>query len=382
MALGWLAEVDGQCSVEDDEDLLLAEVAVALPLCSRRIAPDVCPRLGERVREPGDAAGVVLVPWDEGELLGLEDRVAHARRHYPGPIGDSHSDRLERAHASLAGLSVGDAFGERLFLNPEAIKARRLPVPRWETTDDTEMATAIVDVLRRHASIDEDRLAEAFAARFAADPSRGYGPGAVQILEQMSRGLHWRAAAATAFGGLGSMGNGSAMRVAPLGAYFADDEDRLVGEAIRSAVVTHAHSDGQAGAVAVAAAAGWAARGGGEPQALFETVLAATPDGPTRQAVERVARIPLDEHPLTVALEVGAGLKTVCADTVPFCLWTFARHLGDYAETLWTTVSVPGDRDTTCAIAGGLAAALAGTEGIPPDWLAARERLRHDLDLA
>jgi len=54
-------------------------------------------------------------------------------------------------------------------------------VPRWETTDDTEMAIAIVDVLRRHEGIDEDRLAEAFAARFAADPSRGYGPGAVQI---------------------------------------------------------------------------------------------------------------------------------------------------------------------------------------------------------
>jgi len=87
------------------------------------------------------------------------------------------------------------------------------------------MAIAIVDVLRRHGSIEEDRLAEAFAARFAADPSRGYGPGAVQILERISGGLHWRPAAATAFGGLGSMGNGSAMRVAPLGAYFATTSD-------------------------------------------------------------------------------------------------------------------------------------------------------------
>jgi ADP-ribosylglycohydrolase len=234
---------------------------------------------------------------------------------------------------------------------------------------------------RRHGSIEEDRLAEAFAARFAVDPSRGYGPGAVQILERISGGLHWRAAAATAFGGLGSMGNGSAMRVAPLGAYFADDERRLVDEAVRSAMVTHAHPDGQAGAVAIAAAAGWAARGGGEPEDLFSTVLAATPEGPTRAAVDMVARIPLDDHPLSVALEVGAGLKTVCADTVPFCLWTFARHLGDFTETLWATVSVPGDRDTTCATVGGLAGALGGHEGIPREWLAAREPLRHDLDI-
>ena len=121
-------------------------------------------------------------------------------------------------------------------------------------------------------------------------------------------------------------------------------------------MVTHAHPDGEAGAVAVAvaAAAGWAARGGGEPEDLFSTVLAATPEGPTRAAVDVVARIPLDDHPLSVALEVGAGLKTVCADTVQFCLWTFARHLGEFTETLWATVSVPGDRDTTCAIVGGL----------------------------
>lgn len=243
------------------------------------------------------------------------------------------------------------------------------------------MAIAILDVLSRHERIEADRLAEAFAGRFAADPYRGYGPGAIQILEQISGGEHWSDAAATAFGGLGSMGNGAAMRVAPLGAYFADEEDRLVEEAARSAVVTHAHSDGQAGAIAVAAAAGWATRGGGEPASLFECVLAATPAGPTRDVIERVAGLSLDEEPLSVSLEVGAGLKTICSDTVPFCLWTFARHLGDFAETLWTTVSVPGDRDTVCAIAGGLAAALSGSEGIPEEWLAAREPLRHDLDL-
>lgn len=296
-------------------------------------------------------------------------------------IADSVSERLERARVSLAGLSVGDAFGERLFTDQEAIESRRLPPARWTTTDDTEMAIAIVDVLARHERIDEDSLALAFARRHAADPYRGYGPGAHGILQEIHAGRPWKDAAGAAFGGRGSMGNGSAMRVAPLGAYFADDDERLVDEAIHSAIVTHAHPDGQAGAVAVAAAAGWAARGGGESTALFEAVLDVTPAGPTRVGVERVAEIPRETDPLVVMLEVGAGLKTTCGDTVPFCLWTFARHLGDFADTLWTTVSVPGDRDTTCAIVGGLAAALTGAEGIPPDWLAARESLRHDLDL-
>jgi ADP-ribosylglycohydrolase len=178
------------------------------------------------------------------------------------------------------------------------------------------------------------------------------------------------------------MGNGSEMRVPPLGAYFADDELRLVEEATRSAAVTHANPDGAAGAIAIAVAGGWAARGGGTPAGLFDLVLEVLPPGPTRAGVERAAGIPLDTDPLDVSLQVGAGLNTLCADTVPFCLWAFARHLGDYPEALWTTVSVPGDRDTNCAIVGGLAAALTGLEGIPPDWLEAREPLRHNLDLS
>ena len=50
------------------------------------------------------------------------------------------------------------------------------------------------------------------------------------------------------------------MRVAPLGAYFADALKTVVEQAQRSAEVTHAHPDGMAGAIAVAVAAAWAWR--------------------------------------------------------------------------------------------------------------------------
>lgn len=45
---------------------------------------------------------------------------------------------------------------------------------------------------------------------------------------------------------------------APLGAWFADDLDRVVSEARASAEVTHFHPEGQAGAIAIAVAAAWA----------------------------------------------------------------------------------------------------------------------------
>jgi ADP-ribosylglycohydrolase len=42
---------------------------------------------------------------------------------------------------------------------------------------------------------------------------------------------------------------------------------------------------------------------------------------------------------------------------------------------MWTAVTAGGDRDTMCAIAGGVVASFAGTERIPTDWRARREPL-------
>ncbi len=126
------------------------------------------------------------------------------------------------------------------------------------------MAVSIVDQLDETGSIDRDQLAERFAERF--DPARGYGAGAYRILSAIGEGTHWRHAAGSAFGGSGSLGNGAAMRVAPLGAFFADDLERCVSEARSSAEVTHAHGEGIAGAIAVAVASAltWPRRGAPE----------------------------------------------------------------------------------------------------------------------
>jgi ADP-ribosylglycohydrolase len=108
------------------------------------------------------------------------------------------SERLTSARLSLLGLAVGDAFGETMFGDPaESAKraAKRLMSARrpWRWTDDTAMALSIVEILGRHEAIDPDALAAAFARRFAAEPNRGYGRGAYQLLERPSYRASWRA---------------------------------------------------------------------------------------------------------------------------------------------------------------------------------------------
>src|SRR5919199_828033 len=122
-----------------------------------------------------------------------------------------HPERLARARASLEGLSVGDAFGERFFSWPiENAFDRRLPPPLWRFTDDTQMALSIVATLRKYGKIDQDALARSFAEQI--DATRGYGPAMYRLLPLIRGGADWRAASASLFGGKGSFGNGAAMR--------------------------------------------------------------------------------------------------------------------------------------------------------------------------
>ena len=285
-------------------------------------------------------------------------------------------------HASLVGLSVGDAFGQRFAFQSvaEDYLADQVPPPApWYWTDDTNMALSIVDELARSDSIDQDALAQSFGVHF--DGSRGYGQAMHGLLAKYALGISWKQESARLFGGSGSYGNGAAMRVAPLGAYFADDPDRVVAEAIKSAEVTHAHPEGIAGAVAVAVAAATATAGEAEPEAFVEAVIERTPDGDTRDRLERIRRIgPRSSFSYIVTL-LGNGSRISAQDTVAFTVWVVSRHLDDYESALWTTARAHGDVDTTCAIVGGILGGRVGLAGIPAEWLARREPLPHWADL-
>ncbi|MFB4317756.1 ADP-ribosylglycohydrolase family protein [Actinomadura sp. 21ATH] len=274
-------------------------------------------------------------------------------------------------HASLAGLSVGDAFGDQFFLLANRrLTAADLPPPPWEWSDDTEMACSVVACLHDHGRVDQDVLATSFATRM--DTGRRYGAGALELLERIRDGHPWRAASAGSFGGNGSFGNGAAMRVAPLGAYYTGDPARAAAEAALQAEITHAHTEGIAGAVAVAVAASLAATGTAGD--LIEAALDHVPGTYVRQGLQR-ARGLAKATPEEAAQALGNGSRITAQDTVPFALWAATRHLGDYPAGVRACVTAGGDMDTTAAIVGGIIATRTGIDGIPPDWLDAREPL-------
>lgn len=110
---------------------------------------------------------------------------------------------------------------------------------------------------------------------------------------------------------------------------------------------------------------------------LIEAALTHTPPGETRSGLEQALALPLDESVQTAANLLGSGLRATSPDTVPFTLWCAARHIDHFEEAMWTTVAGLGDRDTTCAIVGGVVVLATGKWSIPEEWMDAREPLAY-----
>ena len=247
------------------------------------------------------------------------DEIAAFADRQDGPVGE--------ACESLIGLSVGDAMGAALEGAPfDAARVDDELAPDGPSpwTDDTQMALSIVETLFTAGRLDQDRLAAAFGRRY--ESWRGYGPGMHKILPELRGGKDWRELKDAVFRG-GSFGNGSAMRVAPLGAYFHESPvDDVVSEAGRSAEVTHAHPEALAGAVATAIGAWLAARSRGGPVPSTDALFAAArgPLDPSLRVSRRLAAaqklgagVGLQE----AVAALGNGTKVSCPDTVPLALW-------------------------------------------------------------
>ena len=71
----------------------------------------------------------------------------------------------------------------------------------------------------------------------------------------------------------------------------------------------------------------------------------------------------------TVKTILGNGIKMMAQDTVPYALWCAAHNLNNYENALWKAVSILGDRDTICAIVGGITAMSSNEISIPELWI-------------
>ncbi|WP_051289123.1 ADP-ribosylglycohydrolase family protein [Chryseobacterium daeguense] len=285
-------------------------------------------------------------------------------------------NKLLLAAKSLLGVAIGDAFGERFFGEESLMKSyihqRMIPESSLDFTDDTIMAIAIFKSLEKYDEINQDFLAEEFTKNYYLDVNRGYGPSMHQYFRAIKDGEKWKEVSYSKFDGQGSMGNGGAMRASVIGAYFFDDLDKLKLNAERSCEVTHANKEAVEGTKAVALATAFTIEEKlgliklGQ-QDFIQKIQDELNDSDMKSKLNKV--LYLDGNPSIELLvkTLGNGIKMTAQDTVPIVIWMLSRYRNNFEECLWNTVSVLGDRDTTCAMAGGISI-LSCEENTIPDW--------------
>jgi ADP-ribosylglycohydrolase len=144
-----------------------------------------------------------------------------------------------------------------------------------------------------------------------------------------------------------SWGNGSAMRVSPVGFAF-DHVEEVLSEAERSAAVTHNHPEGIKGAQSTALAILLSRQGASQPEIRDEIA----------------GRFGYDLNRTLDEIRPYYAFNESCQETVPESLIAFLESTG-YVDAVRKAISLGGDSDTIACITGGIAQAFYG--GVPKD---------------
>lgn len=230
----------------------------------------------------------------------------------------------------MLGAIAGDIIGS--VYEWSNVRTTEFPLfrPRSSFTDDTVLSVAVADVLL-HGGGYAARLKE-YCRRY---PNAGYG------------GTFYNWAFSERTEPYNSWGNGSAMRVSPVG-FAGETLEGVLEEAKRSAEVTHNHAEGIRGAQATAAAI-FLARTGRDKDEIRTYV---------RKTFWYGLRDTLDEIRPHYRFDVS------CQGSVPEAIQAFLES-ESYEDAVRKAISIGGDSDTIACITGGIAHAFYG--GVPEE---------------
>lgn len=285
----------------------------------------------------------------------------------------SSRDRFE---GCLLGLALGDALGapyeggilERLVWR--LIGRTSSAEMRW--TDDTQMSLDLAESLIAEVRVDPDDLARRFAAGYRW--SRGFGPGSAKLLKRIAAGADWREATNSVYPD-GSYGNGAAMRAPVVGISFAGRLEELRGAARDSAVVTHSHPLGVEGAVLLAAATAFAARGLSSHALLRAAAGYCSSEPYTNRLARATSWTEAEESVPASQVRHKLGNGIAAPKSCVTAIYVAARFLhAPFKEMMGYVVSLRGDVDTIGAMAGAVWGAANGASRLPSPELGRLEQ--------
>ena len=285
---------------------------------------------------------------------------------------------ISKFKGCIIGLAVGDALGasfEGIWRNELKIENFHFD-GRW--TDDTHMMIGVAESLIANKGFNGEHMAWTFIKNWEKEPWRGYGPGPPRVFRMIKSGVAWNEAAKQLYGGMGSFGNGAAMRVAPIGLLYYDDVEKLREIAYKSAEITHTHVLGKEGAAIQAYAVALAVqteRDNLNPEEFLEKIANFTENSVYREKLEKARLLLKKDNKKEVIKMLGNTVEAF--NSVPTAIYCFAKNHQSYAKAVLYAVSLGGDTDTLGAMTGAIAGAYHGVENIPNIWIKKLENKEH-----
>ena len=225
----------------------------------------------------------------------------------------------------MLGAISGDIIGS--VYEGNNIKTTNFPLfsENSHFTDDTVLTVATADCI-----INNEDFSEIYQEYFRRYPHAGYG--GTFFMWALSKEKH----------PYNSWGNGSAMRVSPVG-FAYNSLDEVLFNAKQSAEVTHNHPEGIKGAQATAAAIFLARTGNNKDE--------------IKRYIENKFEYNLGES--IISIRSWYKFDISCQGTVPPAIIAFLES-DDYEDAIRKAISIGGDTDTIACITGGIAQAYYG----------------------
>lgn len=287
----------------------------------------------------------------------------------------------------LIGAAIGDGLGAwqegRRIAEKEDIASLAERAEELAYTDDTHMTIGVVESLIQSRDFDGEHIAQTFIKNYEAEPWRGYGPGPPRVFRMIKSDEPWDSAASKIYRG-GSFGNGSAMRVAPIGLLYSNNPAKLKEIAYKSSSITHSHELGKEGAALQAYAVALALNTPSDEEIDREAFLLKLQNfAQTQLYKEKIANTKEllgEQDRARVVAVLGNGIEAL--SSVPTAIYCFLKQPKSYKDSVIYAISLGGDTDTIASMAGAILGAYLGIEAIPQEWRLKLENKAYIEDLA
>lgn len=283
-------------------------------------------------------------------------------------LGTHTGDALGMPVEGWTAKAIKDRYGEVR----EMLEAR---MGAGSYTDDTEMMIAVAESIIRCNGFDGQDMARSFVENF--NPQRGYGRGCHKVIQLLRDGLSWKEAGKDIFPG-GSLGNGAAMRIAPIAAFYYNDPQKLKEIACKTSMITHTHPLGKQGAALQAYAISRViCREAGKSLDvelyIKELIEFLKPEGEVYieklNVIEKLLPYKSDKEKIASVL----GNNSTAPNSVPVAIFSFLSHHESFEDAVVYAVSLGGDTDTIGAMTGAISGGFYGRKAIPERWVSKLE---------